>query len=515
MSHSAQAAGGSNVSRALARDRLGVPAVAFFVLSATTPMTVVAGVVTTGYAVTGVTGLPFAFVIIAAILMLFSVGYVAMSRHITNAGAFYTYIARGLGRPAGVGAAWAALVAYNALQVGLYGIIGAAAAPRLQDWFDINPSWWVVALVAWAIVALTGLLGVDVNGRILAVLLLAEIAILLIFGFADLANPAGGDLTFDTLSPANLFESGVGAILALAILGFIGFETAVVYSEESRNPKRTVAIATYMSILVVAVVYTLSSWAMSVATGPDNIVAFAGENGPGTIFVLAGEHLGNTWVEIGETLFVTSLLAAMISFHNTCARYGFAIGRERVLPGALGQTSLSTGAPMIASIIQSVIGLAVIIWYAAADLDPVVQLFFYWGTGGAFGVLLLLTATSLAVIAFFARRPSGETVWRRLIAPALAAIALGIVVVLALDNFDTLLGVAPDNNLRWIIPAVFPIVFLLGVLWALFLRANSPEVYSTIGLGAHSVTGLDVIEETPSSFARRDDQATTGDGKYW
>jgi amino acid transporter len=298
-------------------------------------------------------------------------------------------------------------------------------------------------------------------------------------------------------------------------LGFIGFETAVVYSEESRNPKRTVAIATYMSILVVAVVYTLSSWAMSVATGPDNIVAFAGENGPGTIFVLAGQYLGDTWVKIGETLFVTSLLAAMISFHNTCARYGFAIGRERVLPGALGQTSLSTGAPMIASIIQSVIGLAVIIWYAAADLDPVVQLFFYWGTGGAFGVLLLLTATSLAVIAFFARRPSGENAWRRLIAPGLAAIALGIVVGLALDNFDTLLGVAPDDNLRWIIPAIFPIVFLLGVLWALFLRANSPEVYSTIGLGAHSVTGLDVIEETPSSFARRDDQATTGDGKYW
>jgi amino acid transporter len=205
----------------------------------------------------------------------------------------------------------------------------------------------------------------------------------------------------------------------------------------------------------------------------------------------------------------------MISFHNTCARYGFAIGRERVLPGALGQTSLSTGAPMIASIIQSVIGLVVIIWYAVADLDPVVQLFFYWGTGGAFGVLLLLTATSLAVIAFFARRPSGENAWRRLIAPGLAAIALGIVVGLALDNFDTLLGVASDDKLRWIIPAIFPVVFLLGVLWALFLKANSPEVYSTIGLGAHSVTGLDVIEETPSSFARRDDQATTGDGKYW
>jgi hypothetical protein len=121
----------------------------------------------------------------------------------------------------------------------------------------------------------------------------------------------------------------------------------------------------------------------------------------------------------------------------------------------------------------------------------------------------------MAVIAFFARRPSGENVWRRFIAPALATIALAIVVALALDNFDTLLGVAPDNNLRWIIPAIFPIVALLGVLWALILKASNPDVYATIGLGAHSVTGLDVIEETPSAFARRDDQAPTGDGKYW
>ena len=67
----------------------------------------------------------------ALLLALFSVGYVAMSRHITNAGAFYTYVTHGLGRPAGVGAAWMALLAYNALQVGFYGIIGAAAAPLL------------------------------------------------------------------------------------------------------------------------------------------------------------------------------------------------------------------------------------------------------------------------------------------------------------------------------------------------------------------------------------------------
>jgi amino acid transporter len=119
MSSSRPATRPSNVSTALAADRLGVPAVVFFVMSAATPLTVVAGVVTTSYAVTGITGLPVAFIVIGAVLALFCVGYVSMARHVANAGAFYAYISQGIGRPIGVAGAWVALVAYNALQVGL------------------------------------------------------------------------------------------------------------------------------------------------------------------------------------------------------------------------------------------------------------------------------------------------------------------------------------------------------------------------------------------------------------
>src|SRR5690349_5111177 len=87
------------VARTLARNRLGVPPVVFFVLSAAAPLLVTAGVVTTGYAVTGVTGFPLAFLVIGAVLAVFSVGYVAMAPHVANAGAFYAYISHGLGRP--------------------------------------------------------------------------------------------------------------------------------------------------------------------------------------------------------------------------------------------------------------------------------------------------------------------------------------------------------------------------------------------------------------------------------
>src|SRR5215212_3879366 len=129
------------VARTLARNRLGVPAVVYFVLSAAAPLLVTAGVVTTGYAVTGVTGIPLAFLVIGVVLALFSVGFVAMARHVANAGAYYTYIAQGLGRPLGVGAAWVALLAYNALQVGLYGAIGSAAIPLLNQWFGVTVAW--------------------------------------------------------------------------------------------------------------------------------------------------------------------------------------------------------------------------------------------------------------------------------------------------------------------------------------------------------------------------------------
>jgi amino acid transporter len=335
---------------------------------------------------------------------------------------------------------------------------------------------------------------VDINGMVLAVLLLTEIAIILIYAFSYLTIPANGEITFDTLSIGNLLQPGVGAILVLAVLGFVGFEASVVYSEESRNPRRTVQLATYVSIAIIAVVYVLSSWAMSVATGPDAIVAFSAENGPATIFILADMSLGEPWVTIGSTLFATSVLAAMISFHNTCARYGFALGRERVFASALGRTSARSGAPIVASVIQSAIGLAVIVIYAIAGWDPILYLFFTFGVTGGFGVLVLITLTSIAVVAFFAREPSGENAWRRMIAPTLAAILLVITVIFAVVEYDFLLGLPDPEPLRWILPASYVVLFLLGVWWARYLRSSRPETYEMIGRGANAATGQSVLD---------------------
>ncbi|SNT53962.1 Amino acid transporter [Streptosporangium subroseum] len=477
------------VSAALAQDRLGIPSVVFFVISASAPLTVIAGVVSTAYAATGVTGVPLAFVLLGAILAVFTVGYVTMARHVVNAGAFYAYTAKGLGRPAGVATAWVALLAYNALQVGLYGLIGSAVEPLLSEWFGISPAWWVIALAAWALTGLLGLMRVDVNGKVLAVLLLTEVAVVVVFDIANLLHPVASGYSLDVFGPSSFFVPGMGAVIAICIAAFSGFESSVVFSEETKDPRRTVPIATYIAIAVISGLYALSSWAMTVPVGSDKIVATSREQGPGLLFNLAGQHLGATIATIGSVLFATSIIAALIAFHNTISRYIFALGRERVLPAAFGRTSPRTGAPVNGSVAQSVVGLAVIVICVVFGLDPLVQLFFTVGSFGGLGVLLMLAATSVAVLAFFSKNPGLENAWRIRIAPGIAAVLLVVVLGFALVNFDTVLGVAPDSLLRWVLPAVYFIAIGLGVAWALALRANRPEVYANIGLGAEAAVG--------------------------
>src|SRR5215469_5511319 len=179
----------SYVSRALAADRLGIPAVLFFVLAGVAPLTVAAGVIPTAYQTTGLTGIPAAFLAIAVILAVFAAGYVAMSRQITNSGAFYAFISHGLGKVLGVAAALVALLAYSCLQVGLYGALGPAATAEASAHLGVHWPWWAWALAAWAIIAVLGQLRVDITGWVLGILLTAEILAIVAETIAGLLHP--------------------------------------------------------------------------------------------------------------------------------------------------------------------------------------------------------------------------------------------------------------------------------------------------------------------------------------
>ena len=90
-----------NSSTELKRGALGVGFIIFFVISAASPLSVIAGGFPIGIMLGNGAGTPALLLLALLVLLAFSVGYTTMSRHVTNAGGFYAFTSRGLGGLAG------------------------------------------------------------------------------------------------------------------------------------------------------------------------------------------------------------------------------------------------------------------------------------------------------------------------------------------------------------------------------------------------------------------------------
>lgn len=495
---SAVPAGASGGEGRLHRRALGTWDLVFFIVAASAPLTAVAGGQAATYLVTGNIGIPFLFLPLAAVLGTFAVGYAAMSHHVADAGAFYTYVARGLGKIPAVGAAFVALVSYNAMQMGIYGLFGVAFGAFMADKVGITMEWYWWCLIGGGIVAILGVLQVDLNARVLAVMLILEVVVVAIFDFAILADPGPEGLTFAGFNPSEATGTALGAALTFCVASFVGFESAAIYSEECKDPKRTVARATLIGIAIIAGFYAISSWLLADSIGPNAIVdpealmrlGFTTPDGaapdPTTILIGAGtDRLGAFWGDSASLLFATSLFAAVLAFHNAVARYFYALGREGVFPKAFARVSERTGAPYAGSIAQSLLALIVVGWFAIAGKDPVLHLFTWLTNLGALGVLLLMAVTSFAVLAFFAKRPElGVNVWRARIAPLVAGACLVGILVLGLLNFNVLITSmidAPTDDMTIVLPAILFGGGIVGLIVGALLKTRRPQVYAQIG----------------------------------
>ncbi|MET7883815.1 APC family permease [Streptomyces avermitilis] len=476
--------------RALRADRLGAAGLLLSVLAATAPLMVVAGVMPTTFGVMGIVGQPLLFVVLGAVLALFSLGYAEMSRHVHNAGAFYAYISRGLGGTAGAGAAAVALAAYSALQFAIYGIFGFEVSGLCATYLELQIAWWIPALAAVLAVGALGWLKIDVNARVLGVLLLIEVVLVVVFDIAAVADPAKEGLSLHAFNPDTLTGAGVGTALCFCVAAFLGFEQAPVYAEETSRPDVLVPRVMFLAIGFVAVFFAVSCWAFTVAAGPSAIVAAAQKQSAALLFQLTESRLGGTFTDVLHVLFVTGMFAAMLSFHNVVARYAFAMGREGLLPAAFGRTTGASGAPGTGSLLQTAVSAVIVIAFAVADdkpagdpTAPVLHLFTWFGSVGALGVTLLMVAASLSVIVFFARRGTARAQAWRLATSAVSGAALLVIVGYTVKDFGVLVGTGPDSALSWVLPAIIGVALVLGLAQGLVLRSRNPRAHARIGLG--------------------------------
>jgi amino acid transporter len=476
--------------RALRTNRIGTPGLLLAVLAATAPLLVVAGVMPTTFAAMGIVGVPLLFVIVGAVLVLFSFGYAEMSRHVHNAGALYAYISRGLGGTIGAGASYIALFSYSLMQCGAYGLFAFEISGQNEQHWHHSVAWWIPALGCVAITAVFGALKIDLNVKTLGVLLLVETVLTLVFDFSFLSDPGPQGVSMHAFNPSTLSGAGLGTALCFTIAGFVGFEQAPVYAEETSEPGRVVSKVMFMAIGFATVFFAFSAWAITVATGPAHVVGQSREQSANLIFALNQDRLGTGFTDVLNIFFITGIFASLLSFHNVVARYAFAMGRDGLLPSAVGRTSKSSGAPAVGSFLQSLVALAVVVVFAVTDdkpkgdpTAPVLRLFTWAGNVGALGIVLLMATAAIAVIAFFVKRgAAGVQAWR-LITSGVAAVALLVIAVYSVKDFSVLLGANPGNGLRWILPGIIALAAAIGLVYGLVLRAKRPEVHARIGQG--------------------------------
>ncbi|MDN5804067.1 MAG: APC family permease, partial [Microlunatus sp.] len=457
----AQDSGGHVSTRAgLARRSLTVPALVFMIIAASAPLTVLAGGVPTSYGVTGLLGVPVGYLVLGIVLVLFAVGYGAMSAEVHNAGAFFAYITEGLGVRQGIAGSFLALVSYNAMQIGLYGIFGFAVGSFVTSKTGIDVPWWAAALAGFVIVGLLGINKIDMSAKVVAVLVALEfVVVIVVDGLSLVDAPEGIDA--QAFAPENFFANGIGAILAFGIAAFMGFESGAIYSEEVVNPRRSVSRATFIAVTIIASFYAFSAWALSIGVGTSQIVPRSQELGPDLVFVFLNERGTPLLADLANVLFMTSLLAALIAFHNAAARYFFSMGRAGVLPRWLATSGRHNHAPVAGSLSQSTLALVLIAVFAIfgatsehGPLFPVVTMFTWLTNAGAFGLVFLLAVTSVAIVAYFRKDPRGYSAFTRLWAPALAGIGLAVIFVLILLNFDVMIGAEGPSPLVIIMPAI-------------------------------------------------------------
>jgi amino acid transporter len=455
-------------------------------------------------------GTPAGFMFATVVLAIFSVGYVAMSRKVTTAGGFYSFISHGLGRELGMASGFSMVVAYSVFEVSLVGGFAYFASLKLAR-YGVHVQWYWCGLFMVALIAVLSYLDVRISARILGVALMCEIVTLVVFDIVMFSN---GHVSAAAINPANAFKAlpagkDAGTALAAGAAGigiffafwsWVGFEMAPNYGEESKDPKKNIGRAMYISVIGLGIFYTLTSWAgISGYTHFSSAVNVA-QNNSAEFFFGPAKQYGNLFLKDCLSWFIiTGSFACGMAFHNTTARYMYSLGREGVLPRVLGRTHHKFHSPHIASTTQSVIAALITIAFAlfaavnsklgAADSVGYLQVYGLMAVMGVVSILAIQAIVSIAIFNYFRTHHGAEHHWwTTMTAPVIATVTQAYVLYLAIKNLK-FLG-SGYSYAKWLVWGDL-VIFLAGLGYALYLRSNNRAKYETVGRMINQ--GLDTV----------------------
>jgi amino acid transporter len=447
-------------------------------------------------------GTPAGFLVATVVLTIFSVGYVAMSRKVTAAGGFYSFISHGLGRELGMASGLAMVAAYSVFEVSLVGGFSYFATLKLAQ-YGYHVSWYWPGLFMIALISVLAYFDVHISARALGIALIGEIVLLVIFD-AVVFGHGGSNIQAGAINPINAFKGlsasghGSSAVAAgaagigifFAFWSWVGFEMAPNYGEESKNPKKIVPRAMYISVIGLGIFYTITSWAAISGYASTAAAAHIAQTDGADFFFIPAKQFGNEFLKDALSYFIiTGSFACGMAFHNTTARYFYSLGREGVLPRSLGRTHERHRSPHIASITQSVIAVLIVLAFVAfahvakgsnaANDVAYLQVYGLMAVMGVVSILAIQALVSIAILNYFRTHHAADHHWwTTLTAPVIAAVTQLYVLYLAIDNLS-FLG-AGYSYAKWLVWGDV-VIFAGGLAYAFYLKSSNRAKYETIG----------------------------------
>jgi putrescine importer len=269
-------------------------------------------------------------ILIAMVAMLFTaISYGRMARIYPSAGSAFTYVGRELHPALGYITGWSMAMDYilNPLICTIW------CSKAAQNFFPQMPYFaWAIffaLLFTWL-----NLRGVETSARINAILAAGMGVVIIIFVFEavryilHLPAFAPGFFTHPFYDPHTFSPSAVFRGTSIAVLTYIGFDGISTLSEEVKNPRRNVLLATVFVCLVTGVLASVEVYLAQLIWPasqpfPDVDTAFVHISGrAGGIFLFGLVNL---------TLLVANMGSGMTS-QLGAARLLFGMGRSNALP---------------------------------------------------------------------------------------------------------------------------------------------------------------------------------------
>lgn len=419
---------------------------------------------------------PFVYFICLVAILITASGVMAMAARLPSAGAFYTYVTRGIGPRSGFVTGGLMFVAYALLPPAEIGLIGGYLQQTLAADLGVHVPWWVVGLVPAILMIVLAYHGISASIKVAMVLFAAEVVVVMTIAIIVVASGGADGLTLEPLSPtaSPTGWSGITTGFVFAALSFVGFEGAATLSEEVRSARRTVPRAILLSVILVGVIYVFCIWAEVNGLGVAASNALTGASTPWND--LAARYA--PWLKLFIILAsVSSMFAVMVNSNNGIIRIFYVMGREGLLPAWFAHVDRKRRTPTNAVFVQG--GFSIVAALAVGALagglsDPAggINVYGYLGFILTLGILPVYVLTNIAAIRFLRGRPD----FRPLPHLVLPVLAIGLMSALLIGQI-LLNNVQPLASFVWVI--VGWVVVVAAV--AIWLGKRRPETLAVAG----------------------------------